>query len=151
GVIPTDPSIKIVEYVQPPKPPVKEAAAAPLTKSDKPKTEIDKKELRNATITDKDNATPDLATNKEMENNNPNEPTEGGIMGDKNGGRYGGTGTDLKTDNITPAEEEPTGPYIEATLDVRPTFPGGMDQFYKYVAKNFKTPEIDNDRAVKVL
>jgi len=151
SIIPDDPSITIVEYIQPPKPPIEEAIATPATKSDKPETEIKKEELNNPTVTTPKEATTDLATNEELENNNPNSPNENGIMGDVNGGREGGTGTDPNTNNITPTEEEPTGPYIETTLDVRPAFPGGMEQFYKYVAKNFKTPEIDNDKAIKVL
>ena len=94
GVIPANPSITIVEYIQPPKPPTEEAIAAPATKSDKPETEIKKEELRNPTVTSPEEATPNLATNEELENNNPNEAPENGIMGDKNGGRDGGTGNE---------------------------------------------------------
>lgn len=149
GVIPDDPTIHVTEYIQPPKDPVKETAA-PLTKSDEPKTEIKKEILKNPTVVEEKEATPDLATNEEAKSSNPNEPTEGGISGDKNGGAEGGTGTNTETKNTTPAAEEPSGPYIPTSLDKLPAYPGGIDNFYKYVARKFKTPEMDIDKTVTV-
>lgn len=146
---PTGPVVVLADLSPKPPTPPKQEIATPLTKSDKPKTEIDKKELSNPTVTN-NQETPDLATNQEMQDNNPNDPSEGGIEGDKNRGKEGGTGTDTETENLIPEDEGPKGPYIEATLDVRPAFPGGIDNFYKYVAKNFKTPEMDNEKAIKV-
>lgn len=32
--------------------------------------------------------------------------------------------------------------YNTAGLDVKPQFPGGLEEFYKYVAKNYKTPNV---------
>lgn len=151
GTTPTGPVVVLADLSPKLPTPPKQDIAAPLTKSDKPKTESDKKELSNPTVTNNQEATPDLATNQEMQDSNPHDPSEGGIAGDRNDGKEGGTGTDTETDNITPEEETPKGPYIEATLDVKPSFPGGLENFYKYVAKNFKTPEMDNDKAVKVL
>ncbi|MBP6411705.1 MAG: DUF2059 domain-containing protein [Pseudarcicella sp.] len=33
--------------------------------------------------------------------------------------------------------------YNTAGVEVKPEFPGGMDQFYKFVAENFKTPKVE--------
>lgn len=33
--------------------------------------------------------------------------------------------------------------YNTAGIEVKPQFPGGMDQFYKFVAENFKTPKVE--------
>ncbi|RZK05535.1 MAG: hypothetical protein EOO46_15820, partial [Flavobacterium sp.] len=125
--------------------------ALPPAKKEEPKKEINKENLVDPTVVDKDKAKTDIATNKEAETNpnqgspegtatgNEGTGTEGGVEGGKGTASGGGDGI-----------EEPKGPYIEATLDVRPSFPGGIDNFYKYVAKNFKTPEMDAEKAVKV-
>lgn len=34
--------------------------------------------------------------------------------------------------------------YNTAGIDVRPEFPGGLAEFYKYVGKNYKTPNVKN-------
>lgn len=128
-----------------------ETKALPPAKKEEPKKEIDKDNLVEPTIVEKEKAKTDIATNKEAETN-PNQgspegtgttPSDSGTIG---GGTEGGGNKSGGGDE----GEEPKGPYIEATLDVRPAFPGGIDNFYKYVAKNFKTPEMDAEKAVKV-
>lgn len=37
--------------------------------------------------------------------------------------------------------EEDNSVYNTAGIEVKPDFPGGMDKFYKYVGKNYQTPE----------
>ena len=32
--------------------------------------------------------------------------------------------------------------YNTATLDVKPEFPGGIEEFYKYIGKNYNTPKV---------
>ncbi|MFY0482194.1 energy transducer TonB [Flavobacterium sp. PLA-1-15] len=129
----------------------KKTDALPPAKKEEPKKELNKENLVDPTVVEKDKAKTDIATNKEAETNptqgspegiatgNEGTGTEGGIEGGKGKESGGGDGI-----------EEPKGPYIEATLDVKPSFPGGIDNFYKYVAKNFKTPEMDNEKAIKV-
>ena len=39
--------------------------------------------------------------------------------------------------------EEDNTVYNTAGIEVKPDFPGGMDKFYAYVAKNYQTPEED--------
>ena len=33
--------------------------------------------------------------------------------------------------------------YNTAGIEVKPEFPGGMDEFYKFIAENFKTPKVE--------
>lgn len=136
--------ITISDVVLPPKKEPETKDALPAAKKEEPKKEINKDNLVDATVVKKDQAKNEIATNEEAETN-PNEgspegtgttPSTGGIEGGVEGGKGepsgGGDG-----------EELPTGPYVEATLDVKPAFPGGMDKFYKYVGTNFEKPEID--------
>jgi protein TonB len=48
---------------------------------------------------------------------------------------------------IVSAQEESTVSvdntvYNTAGIDVKPDFPGGRDEFYKFVAKNYRTPDV---------
>ncbi|MFP9098201.1 energy transducer TonB [Flavobacterium sp. RHBU_24] len=40
--------------------------------------------------------------------------------------------------------------YNSAGLQVQPEYPGGIEAFYKYVNKNFRIPELDNDMTAKI-
>lgn len=42
------------------------------------------------------------------------------------------------------------GPVSVAVLDKLPEFPGGIAQFYKYVGNNFRRPELDMEKTLKV-
>lgn len=42
-----------------------------------------------------------------------------------------------------PVVEEDTKVYNMAGIQVKPSFPGGMEKFYQFIAKNYKTPEED--------
>lgn len=143
--------LTIRDVVFPPKNEPEKTDALPPAKKEEPKKEINKKNLVDPTVVEKEKAKTDIAINKEAETN-PNEGSlEGTATTPSSGGTIGGgtEGGDNKSGGGDEGEG-PKGPYIEGTLDVRPTFPGGIDNFYKYVAKNFKTPEMDVEKAVKV-
>ncbi|MES2485889.1 MAG: energy transducer TonB [Bacteroidota bacterium] len=36
-------------------------------------------------------------------------------------------------------------------LQVKPEYPGGIKEFYKFVSKNFRTPEVDESMTAKIL
>ncbi|WPR72954.1 energy transducer TonB [Flavobacterium sp. NG2] len=38
-----------------------------------------------------------------------------------------------------------------AILDKQPSFPGGIEKFYNYVGRNFETPEINDEKIVRVI
>ena len=49
--------------------------------------------------------------------------------------------------SVAPPSNEPVS---TAMLDKLPEFPGGIAQFYKYVGNNFRRPELDVERTLKV-
>lgn len=140
----------IRDVVFPPKNEPEKTDALPPAKKEEPKKEINKEILVDPTVVDKEKTKTDIATNEEAETNPSQGSTEGTGTAPSSGGSIGG-GTDDDNNSGGDGEgETPKGPYVEATLDVRPAFPGGIDNFYKYVSKNFKTPEMDTEKAVKV-
>lgn len=130
------------------KPEVK--AAAPLThKSEENKVkDVNKQNLIDPEITNAENAVTDINTNEEASTNS-DQPKEGSVLGSENGGIEGGTGTSL-TSNSNENVEGEKNVHVTAVLDRQPTFPGGMEKFYNYVAQNFKTPENQISQAIKV-
>jgi len=36
-------------------------------------------------------------------------------------------------------------------LQVKPEYPGGINEFYKFVSKNFRTPEVDESMTAKII
>ena len=145
-----DETLIITDVVFPPKKEPEKAKALPPAKKEEPKKEIDKKNLVNPTVVEKEKAKTDIATNKEAETNPNQGSPEGTGTTPLTGGTEGGNGSG-ETESGGGGEELPTGAYVEATLDVKPAFPGGMDKFYSYVARNFRSPETDNDKAIRVL
>jgi len=124
--------------------------ALPPAKKEEPKKEINKENLVEPTVVEKEKATTDIATNEEAKTN-PNEgSTEGTGTDQSSGGTSGGTDGGGTSPGGGTDGAAPKGPYITANLDKMPAFPGGIDNFYKYVAKNFRTPEMDNEKAIRV-
>ncbi|MDI1256375.1 MAG: energy transducer TonB [Flavobacterium sp.] len=120
---------------EPPKPAVK--AAAPLT-PEVPDT------FREMQMTEK-------PTNTTPQNNTEAVP-EGNPNGLINGtGLPTSNGTSTKADPI-PAAPDSDGREIllEASLDVKPKFPGGMERFYKYVGNNFHAPEESSNAGASI-
>ena len=121
---------------------------APLTQKETEKPEVKKENLIDPKVTKKEDAKTEIAPNAEPQDNYV-EPIEGAISGTENSGVKGGKGTSTES---TVAGTDGTGneTHIAAVLDKQPTFPGGMDKFYTYVARNFKTPETEISNAIKV-
>jgi len=69
-----------------------------------------------------------------------------------------GTGTSVNTlpttgggnGDATSVAPPTNDPVPTAILDKLPEFPGGIGQFYKYVGNNFRRPELDVERTLKV-
>ncbi|MDR6968876.1 protein TonB [Flavobacterium arsenatis] len=143
--------LTITDVVFPPKKEPEKAKALPPARKEEPKKEITKENLVDPTVVEKEKAKTDIATNEEAETN-PNEgSTEGTGTTPSTGGVEGGIiGGEGKPDDGGGGGEGPRGPYGTAHLDKMPAYPGGIENFYKYVAKNFKAPEMDNEKAIKV-
>lgn len=63
-------------------------------------------------------------------------PIPGGPGGVENGGPV----------SVVPTNE----PYTSAVLDKMPEFPGGIQNFYNYVGRNFNRPELDEEKTLRV-
>ncbi len=124
----------------PPPPPAKPATAQPLTESE---PEADwRKNPEVAKPTDA-NTNPDNDT-KPSAPSQPDSGTTGtGTEDGREGGKTGGSETGTNT-----TEE---GPAILSTLDKRPEFPGGIEQLYKKVAREFEKPEMYENANIRII
>jgi protein TonB len=118
---------------------------------EKIKDKVKSKDLINPVIVEKELAVDEIKTNEEMKKN-PSTNGEGVTGG--NGISSTGTivennGTGNKTE-ITPKIPDNTV-IVSALLDKQPSFPNGMDGFYKYVANNFQRPELDEPQTIRVI
>ncbi|HRG18334.1 MAG TPA: energy transducer TonB [Flavobacterium lutivivi] len=113
---------------------------------------IDKKVIKDPVIVKTIDNPDNVATNKEVKNiSTVNTNTTGtGITGINAGG---GNGTNTDVNNVIVDNPENGDGIVNKTfeLDKIPSFPNGMDKFYQYVAKNFKTPELDEGQVLTVL
>ena len=136
--VPTIPdaiSVALSEIVYPPKPIIKtKTDVAPLPPSDPAPRQTT---MTNPVVTESSDANNEVPENKDIQSNATNNSESGtGIpnnipkSGSENGG---GTTGETETININPVPI--------ASLDKMPEYPGGIDNFYKYVGRNFKTPE----------
>jgi protein TonB len=123
--------------------------------NEKQKTENKKSNPVNTTIKQPKNATmvvvktpqaqPDVPTNDEFKNNNTTVTSPGGNNSGNNltslhgGGSGGGENT---------TAEDPNKVYSKAVLEENPSFPGGIDKFYEYVAKNFNASSDDEESEI---
>lgn len=113
---------------------------------------IDKKIINNPTIVKSTDNPDDVATNKEAKNiTTDNTNTTGtGIIGINNtGGNGGNTNGNIGNGDNPDKDVDVVNKTFE--LDKIPSYPHGMDEFYKYVAKNFRTPELDEGQVLTVL
>lgn len=131
-VIPVDP------IVVPPPP----APPAPMIEhSSAPKT--DAVQLTNPVVTRTQDAVENIAVNTEnvpvSDNTTGNGPAINAMPSS------GGGNGDIAS--VAPPTNDPVS---IAVLDKQPEFPGGIGQFYKYVGNNFRRPELDVEKTLKV-
>jgi len=124
------PTIKIVDVILPPIQPQE-----PQKSSAPPAAEIpDKPSMQKQVLTEREKATDEVPTQSEM-----STPTSTGATSTATGfdatQLSGGGGTLPVTTNVD------DGVKTTSRLDVMPQYPGGIENFYKYVGRNFKTPE----------
>ncbi len=134
----------MTDIFQPKQPEEPAKAVIPITKkTEAPKNEPQPDNTR-MVVSDKSDDTKDEAPkndevkNTPVENNNPN--------GEANGTSTTGT----ESGKTTTGTGNPTGIHAAYELDKNPEFPGGIKNFLKYVGNNFRTPEVELDRTIKV-
>jgi protein TonB len=122
-----------------------EKPVLPEVKSQATEAVIMKDQLVNPVVVHSNDAVQDIATNEENKNTS-NVISDGtGTIGTSISSSGGGTGTE-----ITKAVDHGTSIVNTTILDKMPEFPGGIDQFYKYVGNNFEKPEIDAMNTIKI-
>ena len=99
-------------------------------------------------VTEAKNAKTEINTNEEAQQST-SKPEDGAIIGNENSGVKGGTGNLLES-NASEITSKEDGTHVTRVLDKQPSFPGGMNKFYSYIAQNFKTPETEISKEVKV-
>ncbi|MDQ1167397.1 energy transducer TonB [Flavobacterium sp. SORGH_AS_0622] len=132
--------VKIDPIIAPPPPappaPVVEQTAASKT---------DASQLINPVVTKTQDAVEKIAPNTEnvpvVENLNGSGTSVNPIPVSGGGGGNGDAAS------VTTKSD---GPVSTAILDKQPEFPGGIAQFYKYVGNNFRRPELDMEKTLKV-
>lgn len=131
------------------------AQALPEIERQTPNEVIDKEQLINPTVVSATQAT--AVVEFTTERTNPVDNTTDGLVvaGSGNGtgeGVLNGTGsgnvngTSTGTDGIGTGTET----HIAEMLDKKPQFPGGIEKFYRYVGNNFRSPMMDETKAIRI-
>ncbi|AWK02889.1 energy transducer TonB [Flavobacterium crocinum] len=126
--------------VAPPPP----APSAPVVK-ETTTTVTDAKQLIHPIVATTQDAVDDIAPNTD------NTPV---VLATPGTGDPSGTSTSPGGDGTGPvtstAPAITNDPVSVAVLDKLPEFPGGISEFYKYVGNNFRRPELDMEKTLKV-
>lgn len=131
------------------------AQALPEIKRQTTTEVIDKEQLINPTVVNATQAT--VVVEFTTERTNPVESTTDrlavagsgngtgeGVLNGTGSGNVNGTGTG--TDGIGTGTET----HIAEMLDKKPQFPGGIEKFYRYVGNNFRSPMMDETKAIRI-
>lgn len=120
----------------PPAPPVLEQTTTTVT---------DAHGLVNPIVVRTEDAVDKIAPNTDnvpVVQNNPGTGDPSGPVTSSGGGGDGPVMSSTPTITNTPV--------LPAILDKQPAFPGGIGEFYKYVGNNFRRPELDMEKTLKV-
>ena len=140
GILVELPKIDNIEIatIETPKPKV-EQQAAPAAPQLQPTTELKPLAPVSTPLTDPPQQT-DFSTT------DPGQQTAAGNPD----GVIGGTSPDPVVTPGTGSGGTGSGTTIETFVDVAPLYPGGLDRFYKDVARNFKLPDLSSETVMKV-
>ncbi|MBZ4036657.1 energy transducer TonB [Flavobacterium sp. 17A] len=139
--IPYDPitPVNIDPTVVPPPP----APPAPVVETSTAKA-TDAAQLSHPVVAKTEDAVEKIAPNTEnvpVVENTTGTGTATNVLPTTGGGGNGDVAS------VTPPTNDPLP---SAVLDKLPEFPGGIAQFYKYVSNNFRSPDLDVERTLKV-
>ena len=114
-------------------------------------TEIAPKQtLSNPTIVHPNDASPDVPKNATMSTTTVDPNATIGTTPTAYSGANTAPGTGTANVNNT-STDYGTAIVSTANLDKQPTFPGGIAKFYNYVGRNFETPEINEEKIVRIM
>lgn len=126
--------------------PQDEAPAQAQSEPPAVQTPITQPVFRDPVIVSSNQAAPDVPVNTDIKNTVNTSAVEGNGATEGNGAVSSGNGTS----SSAVAGPDPASILNTAVLDKMPEFPGGIEQFYKYVGNNFEKPEIDAFNSIKI-
>ncbi|WP_366187064.1 energy transducer TonB [Flavobacterium ovatum] len=111
---------------------------------------VDTQTLKKPTIVQANEATPDIPKNNTI---SPTTVDPNAIIGTtptvySGNSAVNGTGTGNSANTNTDYSNTIV---TIANLDKQPVFPGGIEKFYNYVGRNFETPEINEEKNVRIM
>ncbi|MBW1657808.1 energy transducer TonB [Flavobacterium quisquiliarum] len=120
--------------------------APPVPRVEQTTTQVtDARQLINPVVAAPQDAVDDIAPNTD---NTPAVVSTSGTGDPSSSVTSPGGGSNGTVISATPTISD--GPVSVAVLDKLPEFPGGIAQFYKYVGNNFRRPELDMEKTLKV-
>ena len=138
--LPINEPLVVTRLVLPPK------VELPILKSDAQKP-IESRDLANTKIVEATKA-PDIDFTKPEDVGKTNA-TNTASTGTETNPETGNTNTGVVK---SIPEEQPTNePFSPAILDKNPNFPGGINEFLKTVGKKFVTPELEEEKTIKII
>lgn len=149
SVVPVEPEPMIYDPITPvnidptvvPPPPAPPAQVVEQTAA----SQTEAIQLTNPVVTRTQDAVQEIAPNTEnapVVENATGTGTSVNVLPTTGGGGGNGDAT-----SVAPPSNEPVS---TAILDKLPEFPGGIAQFYKYVGNNFRRPELDVEKTLRV-
>jgi protein TonB len=130
---------EIVEDLPPPPPIVEQIQA--------PKSIVEEIKFKPLEAAKKEEIKEEVINTEDLKDKNPAAESKAADInaGDLNINAYAG---DL--DKGVEPQGDDNGLYNYATLEVKPDYPGGINAFRKYIADNFRTPDLDRDMDLKI-
>lgn len=140
---------KVIQVVDLPPPPAEELPPPPpppppVEEQQAPKSVVEEVKFKPLEVKKKEEVVEEPPTKEKLEVADPSSRNaEASPTGDINIGKPSG---DLDKGVEAPDNQV----YNSAGLQVQPEYPGGMTEFYSYVNKNFRIPEIDRDMTARI-
>lgn len=143
--IPLDDVVTVTDIFQEKNEPIQQSSAAKPVQQKALET-IPKDQLINPTVVAANDAVQEIAKNTENVTITNPSPDGTAITGlNPTGGQGTSTGTG-GSDAVDMGETIVT----TTALDKQPEFPGGMSKFYNYVSRTFRTPDLNDERMVRI-
>jgi len=124
--------------ILPPNKPAPKKLIVPVSKK---QHNNENKQLVNPTVVNPDDANQNIA--KGTDNSSKTSPAEGTETGTTTPSGGNGITTETPTDSRAIVN-------TTLALDKLPEFPGGIDKFYKYVGNNFRNPDSEESKTLRV-
>lgn len=145
--IPLDDVVTVTDIFQEKNEPIQQSSASKPVQQKALET-VPKDQLVNPTVVAANDAIQEIAKNTENVTTTNPSPDGTAITGlNATGGQGTGTGTGTGGSDALDMGET----IVTATaLDKQPEFPGGMSKFYNYVSRTFRTPDLNEERMVRI-